>query len=219
MALEIIGLSEGLTTLVTLERAYTSVDQLMPGECIPVCEGLSASSALEGLLLAVCPHVGQQRWLQGKCTPTDLARIWLHSCVCTAMGLKTSLLWEGTTTEVTFVWFLSSVNQLMTLQVFKQSELLAALCAFMLFHSSVNELMALQSVVANECLPTFITFELLQLLILLTSIFFCNFDLGNWSSWTNRLRDKNAPLLSWFLKGKIRLVTHLLWSMCYSLQA
>lgn len=80
---------------------------------------------------------------------------------------------------MTFVWFLSSVNQLMTLQVFMQSELLAALCAFMLFHSSVNELMALQSVVANECLPTFITFELLQLLILLTSIFFCNFDLGN----------------------------------------
>lgn len=188
----------------------------MPGQCVPVRECLSTRLTFEGLLLAVCPHVGQQRWLQGKCTPADLARIWLHSSVCSAMGLKTSLLWERTTTEVTLVWFLSSVNQLVPLQVFEQSEFLPTLCAFVLFHSSVNKLMALQCVVANECLPTFVAFELLQLLILLTRIFFCDLDLGNWSPWTNRLGDKNASLLSWFLM-KIRSVTHSIWSMLYSL--
>lgn len=60
MALEIIGLRKGLPTLVALKWTYTSVDQFMPGQGVPVCEGLSTSIALEGLLLTVCPHMGQQ---------------------------------------------------------------------------------------------------------------------------------------------------------------
>lgn len=60
MALEIVGLREGLATFVALKWAYTSVDQFMPRQGVPVRERLSTSSALEGLLLTVCPHMGQQ---------------------------------------------------------------------------------------------------------------------------------------------------------------
>ena len=59
VALEIVGLSKGLATLVTFKWADTSVDELMPGQGVSVCECLSAGLTLEGLLLTVCPHMGQ----------------------------------------------------------------------------------------------------------------------------------------------------------------
>ena len=61
MTLEIIGLRKGLPTFVTLKWSYSSVDQFMPGQGVPVCERLPTSTALKGLLLTVCPHMGQQR--------------------------------------------------------------------------------------------------------------------------------------------------------------
>lgn len=60
MTLEIVGLCESLATLVTLKWTHTSMDKLMPGQGISVCECLSTCGALEGLLLTVCPHVGEQ---------------------------------------------------------------------------------------------------------------------------------------------------------------
>ena len=71
VALEIIGLSKGLATLVTFKWADTSMDKLMPGQGVSVSESLSARLTLEGLLLTVCPHVGQQWRLQCKGPPTD----------------------------------------------------------------------------------------------------------------------------------------------------
>ena len=59
VALEIVGLSKGLATLVTFKWADTSMDKLMPGQGVSVSESLSARLTLEGLLLTVCPHVGQ----------------------------------------------------------------------------------------------------------------------------------------------------------------
>ena len=61
VALEIIGLCKGLPTFVTLKWSYSSVDQFKPGQGVSVCEGLSTGTALKGLLLTVCPHMGQQR--------------------------------------------------------------------------------------------------------------------------------------------------------------
>ena len=59
VALEIVGLSKGLATLVTFKWADTSMDQLMPRQGVSVSESLSAGLTLEGLLLTVCPHMGQ----------------------------------------------------------------------------------------------------------------------------------------------------------------
>lgn len=61
MTLEIIGLRKGLPAFVALKWSYSSVDQFMPGQGVPVCEGLSTRAALKGLFLTVCPHMGQQR--------------------------------------------------------------------------------------------------------------------------------------------------------------
>lgn len=80
--------------------------------------------------------------------------------------------------------------------MFQQGKLFAALFTLVFFDASMNQLMALQRVVADECFATFVTFELLQLLILLASILFGNFDLGNSGTRTNRLRNKDASLLS-----------------------
>lgn len=61
MTLEIIGLCEGLPTFVALKWSYSSMDQFMPGQGVPVCESLPTGIALKGLLLTVRPHMGQQR--------------------------------------------------------------------------------------------------------------------------------------------------------------
>ena len=61
VTLEIISLGKGLPAFVALKWSYSCVDQFMPGQGVSVCEGLSTSTALKGLLLTVCPHMGQQR--------------------------------------------------------------------------------------------------------------------------------------------------------------
>lgn len=72
VALEIIGLGEGFTTYIALKWTHTSVDKLMPGQGVSVCECLLADVTLECLLLTVCPHVGEKRRLQCKGSSTNL---------------------------------------------------------------------------------------------------------------------------------------------------
>lgn len=113
-----------------------------------------------------------------------------------AVSLKTTLLGECASTEVALVGLFSSVDKLVSLKMFQKCELLATFCTLMLLDTSVDQFVALQGIVSDECLTTFITLELLQFLILLPCILLSDFDLGNSSTWTNRLRYKNASLLS-----------------------
>lgn len=115
MTLQVIGLCECFTTYITLKWAYTTVDELMSGQRVSVCECLVANTAFECLFFAVGSHVGEKRRLKCKGSSTYLAGIWFYSSVGAAMSLKAALLRECTATEVTLVRLLSSVDKLVSL--------------------------------------------------------------------------------------------------------